>query len=165
MKTMRTSGFFSVMLASLIASLLVWQVLFQNNPVLKPALIDIHLIFLATLSSYVFFKMLAGEKMLEFIKITTRTIFRVWLLIVITFTVSKTTERVGYLLSITFIFGYLESLLDIDRWSKQVSTDSNWVNTLEMGGKKGQILFTLTIINGIHIIGAIVVQLFYQFLM
>lgn len=109
--------------------------------------------------------MLAGEKMLEFIKITTRTIFRVWLLIVITFTVSKTTERVGYLLSITFIFGYLESLLDIDRWSKQVSINSNWTNALDLGGKKGQMFFTLTIISGIHIIGAIVVQLFYQFLM
>ena len=94
--------------AFFIAAILFWTILFIRNQFLKDVLLEIHLIFTSTLLAYLIIILLFNQSMMDFIKVFIRTLFRVWLLIFITFAMSKSMERVGYLLSITFIFGYIE---------------------------------------------------------
>lgn len=100
----------------IILDILVWTVLFFRNPLLKDALVDIHLIFISTTLSYYIIRRLLPKELLELFKIFIRTLFRVWIFIFITVALSKSMEKIGFLLSITYILGYMEGLLDLDKW-------------------------------------------------
>ena len=97
-------------------AVLLWALLFHNNPVLKHVLTDIQLIFTSTLLGYLFVVFVFKRSVVDFIKVFVRTLFRVWLFIFISFAIAKTMDRIGFLLSVSFIFGYFEGLLDIDKW-------------------------------------------------
>ena len=110
----RKQLFFAI--SAYLAALLTWTLLFYKNPVLKDVLLDIHVIFSSTIVGYLVIRLLFNSTTIDIIKVFIRTLFRVWLLIFITFAISRSMDRVGTLLSLTFIFGYIEGLLDINKW-------------------------------------------------
>ena len=116
MTTLSKYKHFAIAIGSIFACLLFWTLLFKNNNYINPVLSDIHLIYFSTLAFYLLIKISVSTIYLDFIKIFVRTLFRVWLLIFITLSIVKSMDRVGLLLSITFLFGYFEGCLDLDRW-------------------------------------------------
>ena len=110
---------------------------FIEIPFLKDVLIDIHLIFSSTLVVYLLMRLLLSLSAMDFIKVFIRTLFRVWLLIFITFAISSSTERIGILLSLTFIFGYIEGLLDINKWLES-SPSCPFLNTKDLAHNRRQ---------------------------
>jgi len=143
------------------AALLVWTLLFFRNKFLKDVLFDIHLIFSSTILSYIFIRLLSSSTVIDFIKIFIRTLFRVWLLIFITFAISNSMDRIGILLSLTFIFGYIEGLLDINKW---LESDPSCLGLLPKGvrnNKTNHTSATIFLMSIIHILCAVAVLVFY----
>ena len=87
--------------------------------------------------------------------------FRVWLLIFITFAITKSMERVGFILSITFIFGYFEGLLDIDKWLQHGNLPGILNVTHLAGDKNRQALASIMMMSIIHCCCALLVLMFY----
>ncbi len=147
-----------------LAAILIWTLLFSRNPFLKDVLLEIHIIFSSTILSYLIIRMLFSQSMMDFIKVFIRTLFRVWLLIFITFAISKSMERIGILLSLTFIFGYIEGLLDINKW---LESDHPFVRLFTKGFSSNKLSYaftTILLMSIIHIFCAIALFVFYLFL-
>ncbi len=144
----------------IIAAIIIWTILFWSNPQLKDVLADIHLIFLSTITVYFIIRLTVSPSIIDLLKIFIRTIFRVWLLIFITFALSHSIERVGVLLSLTYIFGYIEALFDINKWLETNNPfllfPSNYSSN-----KIYHSLATIQVMSFIHILSAIVVFVFY----
>jgi hypothetical protein len=87
-----------------------------RNPLLKETLWDINIIFFSTIIAHFLIGMQMAAVGIDAFKIFIHTLFRVWMLIFITFAITKSMEGDGFILSITFIFGYFEGLTDIDIW-------------------------------------------------
>ncbi len=147
-----------------IVALLTWAILFSKNPFLKDVLLDIHLIFSSTLLSYFIIRILFTASVMDFIKVFIRTLFRVWLLIFITFAISRSMERIGTLLSLTFIFGYIEGLLDINKWLESDHPFTGFFPKGLSGNKFNHALATILLMSIIHILCAIAILVFYLFL-
>ena len=144
-------------------AILVWTILFFSNPVLKDVLVEIHIIFTTTLLSYFIILFVFKTLLLDFIKVFIRTLFRVWLLIFITFAVSHSMDRIGFLLTVTFILGYIEGLLDIDKWL-QGTQPFPWLLPAGLSVNKiNRGVATILLMSVIHILCAMVVMLFYIF--
>lgn len=139
-----------------------WTFLFYQNKVLKEVLPDIHRIFISTLSGFVLIKIIVPPAWTDMLKIFIRTMFRVWLLIFITFAVKQSMERVGFILSITFIFGYFEALLDIDKW-QDTHRNKNFLKWFTAHGNTlyNHAITTLIIMTGIHCLCGLLVWIFY----
>jgi len=74
-------------------------------------------------------------------------------------------ERVGLLLSFTFIFGYFEGLLDLDKWIQQQHPLQKMM-TIQMDHNKfNHALTALFYMSVIHICCALVMLIFARFLM
>lgn len=139
-----------------------WTVLFYKHAIIGDVVWDINRIFLSVIAFYLVVKLSASSKLIDLIKIYIRIIFRVWLLIFITFSMYKGTERVAFLLSISFIFGYFEGLIDIDAWLNN-STPRRFrylfINQLLADKMMTSIIF----INLIHFSCAIILWLFFRY--
>lgn len=148
-------------IAAYVAALLVWTVLFFRNPLLKEVLVDIHLIFSCTIIAYLLVRLVFSLALMDFIKVFIRTLFRVWLLIFITFAISRSMDRVGTLLSLTFIFGYFEGLLDINKWleSKPGFVDRYLGDVI--GNKVNHAMATILLMCVVHVLCAVAVMGFY----
>ena len=142
-------------------AVLLWTVLYFRNPLLKDVLWEIHTIFISTLGAYFLIKMFVPSLWIDMFKIFIRTMFRVWLLIFITFAITKSMERVGFILSITFIFGYFEGLLDIDKWLQHGKLPGILSTVHLAGSKSNQALASIMMMSIIHCLCAFVVLLFY----
>ena len=148
-------------IAAYVAALLVWTVLFFRNPLLKEVLVDIHLIFSCTIVAYLLVRFIFSLAMMDFIKVFIRTLFRVWLLIFITFAISRSMDRVGTLLSLTFMFGYFEGLLDINKW---LETKPSFVDRYlgdVTGNKVNHAMATILLMCVVHVLCAVAVMGFY----
>lgn len=148
-------------IAACIAALAIWSLLFWENPILKTVLVDIHLIFSSTIAAYFIIRMLFKPSVMDFIKVFIRTVFRVWLLIFITFAIARSTDRIGTLLSLTFIFGYIEGLLDINKWLETTNPFPQLFPVCFAGNKINHALATILLMSFIHILCAVAVFLFY----
>ncbi len=148
-------------IASYLAALLVWTILFYGNEFLKDVLPDIHLIFTATIISYILIRQIFNPAVIDFIKVFIRTLFRVWLLIFITFAISKSMDRIGILLSLTFIFGYVEGLLDINKWLESNRTFMHLIPKEQTPSKANLTIATIFLMSLIHILCAVTVMVFY----
>jgi hypothetical protein len=148
-------------LSCVVVALLLWTVLYFRNPLLKDVLWEIHTIFLSTLGAYFLIKMFVPSLWIDMFKIFIRTMFRVWLLIFITFAITKSMERVGFILSITFIFGYFEGLLDIDKWLQHGKLPGILSSAHLAGSRRNQALASMMMMSIIHCVCALVVLLFY----
>jgi hypothetical protein len=151
-------------LSGMVLAILLWTLLFYRNSILSEVLPDIHRIFISTLLSFVLIKLLVPPAWTDMLKIFIRTMFRVWLLIFITFAVKQSMERVGFILSITFIFGYFEALLDIDRWqdTHRQKRFLKWFTT-RGNGHYNHAITTVILMTGVHCLCGILVWLFYLF--
>lgn len=147
--------------ATFITALLVWTILFYNNPVLKNVLTDIHLIFSSTLLGYLFIVIIFKQSVLDFIKVFVRTLFRVWLFIFITFAITKSIDRIGFLLSISFIFGYFEGLLDIDKWLHAGNPFPRLLPCRLPSTRINHGLATIFLMSLVHILCAFAIMLIY----
>ena len=150
-------------LLSIGGAILVWQCLFFKNPSLKGICWEIHTIFTSTLLAYFFAKQAIKDEYLDLLKVAFRTIFRVWLIIFITFAMNKPMERVGFVLSITFILGYFEGLLDIDKWLAG-KNDLPFVRPDWLQGKRDHAFLTIIFMSAVHVVCALVVFVFYVFI-
>ena len=150
-------------LAGIVLALLIWTVLFYNNPAFKNVLWEIHAIYTGTLIAYCIIRYTVSEVLIELLKVFIRTMFRVWLIIFITLAISKQMERVGFVLSVTFIFGYFEGLVDIDRWLTG-NKQSVVINLLKSSDNRHNLIFTtMLVMSVIHILCAIIIRIFYAF--
>jgi len=150
-------------MTSVLFAIFVWTLLFYNNPYLDNALIDIHVIFVSVLVVYFLIRSVINDFFFDFIKVFTRTLFRVWLLIFITFAISQSMKRVGIVLSITFIFGYFEGLMDIDKWLSVANPFRLQSPTDIHSGSKKHALSVIMLMSWIHVLCALVVKLFSLF--
>lgn len=144
-----------------IAALLTWQLLFWKNPLLKNVLVDIHSIFSCTILCYFILRMAFKPSIMDFIKVFIRTLFRVWLLIFITFAIARSMDRIGTLLSLTFIFGYIEGLLDINKWLEATNPFPGLFQLHPNGNKVNHALATILLMSIIHILCSLVIFVFY----
>ncbi len=104
-----------------------------------------------------------NEFYLDLLKVFIRTLFRVWLLIFITMAIMQTMSRGGMILSITFIFGYFEGLLDIDKWLKQEHIMQK-LPAFSLGQNKfNYALATIFFMSLVHIFCALVIKGFEFF--
>jgi hypothetical protein len=139
-----------------------WTVLFYKHNIIGDVVWDINKIFISVLTFYIIVKYTVSSKYIDLIKIYIRIIFRVWLLIFITFSMYQGTERVAFLLSISFIFGYLEGLIDIEAWLNNLTSKQfkySFVNQLIANKMMASIIF----INFIHFSCAIILWLFFRY--
>lgn len=143
----------------------LWQLLFFKNEHIEPVLADIHVIYLSTLLSFLLLKLFLSSVYLDLVKIFVRTLFRVWLLILITLSITRSMDRVGLILSITFIFGYFEGLLDLDKWIKQHNPLKKWIAFPAKINRFNHGLTTLLFMSLLHLCFAIVILIFSLFFM
>lgn len=150
-----------VTVIAIFIALLTWTLLFYKNKVLGHVLTDIHLIFLSTLTGYFIIAVLVRQAVLDFIKVFVRTLFRVWLFIFISFAIVRSMDRVGLLLSISFIFGYFEGLLDIDKWLQSGNPLPRLLPAKDSGSRINHALATLSLMSLVHILCAGVILVIY----
>lgn len=139
-----------------------WTVLFYKHTIIGDVVWDINKIFVSVITFYTIVKHTISAKYIDLMKIYIRIIFRVWLLIFITFSMYQGTERVAFLLSISFIFGYLEGLIDIEAWLNNLTPKQfkySFVNQLIANKMIASIIF----INFIHFSCAIILWLFFRY--
>ena len=146
------------------AAVLLWTVLFHNNPVLKHVLTDIQLIFTSTLLGYLVVVLVFNRSVVDFIKVFVSTLFRVWLFIFISFAIVKSMDRIGFLLSISFIFGYFEGLLDIDKWLQFSNPFPRLLPLPYPTSKINHGLASILLMSIIHILCSFVIFLIYLFM-
>jgi len=148
-------------IAAYLIAIIVWSLLFLNNQYLKSVLFDIHLIFSSTIICYILMRMFFSSTTIDFIKVFIRILFRVWLFIFITYAITNSMDRIGILLSLSFIFGYIEGLIDINKW---LELNPTFLNLLpkEIGiNKSNQTSATIFLMSLIHILCALAVLVFY----
>ena len=143
------------------AALVIWTLLFYRNPYLKNVILDIHIIFSSTIVSYLIIRLVFSPAILDFIKVFIRTLFRVWLLIFITFAISRSMDRVGTFLSLTYILGYIEGLLDINKWLESDPVFHVFFPKQLASNKINHAIATIFLMTIIHILCAIVILIFY----
>ena len=148
-------------IAMYLIAVLVWTALFYNNPVLKNVLADIQLIFTSTLLGYLAVVLLFNRAVLDYIKVFVRTLFRVWLFIFISFAIVKSMDRIGILLSLSFIFGYFEGLLDIDKWLQSGNPFPRLLPLLYPTSKIDHGLASILLMSTVHILCSFVIIIIY----
>lgn len=99
---------------SWLITLVVWQIVFNSNAVVSEILWEIHTIFSSVLLFYLLLNVFVKEEILDFIKICFRIVFKVWLIIFIAFSMHNSFNQKGFVLTSTFIFVYLECLIDVN---------------------------------------------------
>lgn len=149
----------SFVIAVIFFTCLFWTLLFYNHEIISKVIWDINIIFLSVVVFYVAVKNIFSEQLIDFVKIYVRIIFRVWLLIFITFSMYQGETRVGFLLSISFIFGYFEGLIDIENWLK---SGKNPIK-LQPQFLANTTLTSILFLSGIHFSCAIILWLFFKY--
>ena len=110
---------YALTFASVAAAVLLWTILFIHDAHIHEVLADIHFIYLSSILAYLLIRFYVNSVYFDLIKIFVRILFRVWLFIFITLIIVKSMDRVGLILSVTFLFGYFEGCMDIDKWVQQ----------------------------------------------
>jgi len=141
--------------------MILWQLIFHSHPVLEYILWEIHTIFVSVILFYSFVAYVVPAKALSFVKILVRVIFKVWIVIFIAFSMQKTFDKTGFVLSATFIFGYFEALLDLDSWNAKHEGFLPKVLTANKE-KSGRIMQSVFCLSFIHMICAFIALGFFS---
>lgn len=141
-------------------SLSIWQLLFFSNNIIAPILWEIQTIYSSVILFFLVVSSTNSEKIIDIIKIIFRILFKVWFIILLAFTMKKSFEEKGFILTVTFSFGYLEGLIDFNSWIK--SSQGNFVfSDLKLEEtKKNRLSICVAAIGFIHIISAAIAYLF-----
>jgi hypothetical protein len=143
-------------------ALTIWQLLFHSHAIVGEILWEIHTIFSSVIVFYVLLNLFLKEEQLDFIKIGFRIVFKVWLIIFISFSMQNSFNQKGFLLTSTFIFGYLEGLIDVNAWLRQKKFTSNSTITNYTNTKKDKIATSIIIVSIIHVFCAFIALLFFN---
>jgi len=109
-------AFFSWLIA-----LMIWQLVFRLDLIVSEILWEIHTIFSSVILFYLLLNLMFRDETLDFIKICFRIVFKVWVIIFVAFSMHNSFNQKGFVLTSTFIFGYLEGLIDTNAWLKKMS--------------------------------------------
>ena len=141
----------------------VWQIIFNSGSVLSPVLWEIHTIFTCVILFFVVANWLLDENFLDVIKIIFRILFKVWFVILVAFSMKKSFDIKGLLLTATFAFGYLEGLIDLNAWTS--NQNSHFVFSLlnEKNNTKTRIPVCIICLSLIHIFSAFIALAFFNF--
>ena len=152
----------AIAILSWLLSLLVWQLLFYTHPVVSEILWEIHTIFTSVILFYLLLNLFVKDDILDFIKICFRIIFKVWLIIFIAFSMHNSFNQKGFVLTSTFIFGYLEGLIDVNAWlrNRHFSKESKVGNLAK--SKSDKITLSIIAIAIVHFLCAFIAFLFFN---
>ena len=141
---------------------MIWQLIFYKNSSLSLIIWEIHSIFLSVLLFFSLLNILLRDAVSDVIKIIFRILFKVWFVIFIAFSMKKSFDIKGFLLTATFIFGYLEGLIDLNTWFNS----GNGLAILDkysiQNNKINRTILCITSLCFIHILSAIVAFLFFD---
>lgn len=140
----------------------VWQLIFNAHPVVAPILWEIHTIFTSVILLYAVLSFLVTEKELNFIKIIFRIIFKVWLIIFIAFSMNKSFNQKGFILTATFVFGYLEGLIDINSSINDSNSVALFSFIKKPITKNDKTTTSIIIISAIHFLCALIAVIFFN---
>jgi hypothetical protein len=145
-----------------LVALAIWQLIFYSDSTLSPILWEIHTIFTSVLVFYIVVNLILPEKILDIVKIIFRILFKVWFVIFIAFSIKKSFDIRGFVLTATFIFGYFEGLLDLNSWLSHGHADY-FFHYLKVGNlKKTRIPVCIMMLSVIHIISAFIAFIFFS---
>ena len=147
---------------SWVLALVIWQLIFNSHEVLSPVLWEIHTIFSSVVGFYILINILVAEKILDIIKIIFRILFKVWFVIFIAFSLKKSFDIKGFLLTATFAFGYLEGLIDLNAWVNNKNADFIFSYFKVENAKKTRLEVCILTIAIIHIFSALIAFVFFN---
>ncbi|MEO5777774.1 MAG: hypothetical protein ABIQ27_12785 [Flavobacterium sp.] len=147
---------------SWLLALVFWQIIFNSHEVLSLILWEIHTIFTSVLAFYILISLIVPERILDIVKIIFRILFKVWFVIFIAFSLKKSFDIRGFLLTATFVFGYLEGLIDLNSWLTNKNGDFilNYFNA--KNSKNTRISVCVIMLSLIHIFSAMIAFVFFS---
>jgi len=140
----------------------IWQLIFKSHLIVSGILWEIHTIFTSVILLYILLNLITGEKTLNFIKIVFKIIFKVWLIIFIAFSMQKSFNQKGFVLTITFIFGYLEGLIDLNAWLNDTQSKSILAVLNNSNTKNKKIMISIILLSAIHVLCAFISLIFFS---
>ena len=143
-------------------ALAIWQIMFFCHSVLSPILWEIHIIFSSVLVFYILINLIVPEKILDVIKIIFRILFKVWFVIFIAFSLKKSFDIKGFLLTATFIFGYFEGLIDLNSWLINKNADYLFSYFKVQNLKTTRIPICIIAISLIHVFSSLIAFVFFN---
>ena len=143
-------------------ALVIWQLIFNSHSVISDILWEIHTIFSSVIVFYIFLNLLFKDEILDFIKICFRIVFKVWLIIFIAFSMHNSFNQKGFVLTSTFIFGYLEGLIDINSWLRNRNISKNSKIGKLCNTKTDKIILSVITISVVHILCAFIALIFFS---
>jgi hypothetical protein len=145
-----------------VLAMAIWQLFFWNNPILNPILWQIHAIFTSVLMFFVILNYTLTTNLFDIIKIVFRILTKVWFVIFIAFSMHKNLFDVkGFLLTATFIFGYLEGLIDINSWLKNPTSTFVFDFFAAENLPKSRLTLCVLGISWIHIFSACIALIYF----
>lgn len=147
---------------SWLSALALWQLIFNSHPVVSEILWEIHTIFSSVILFYLLLNVFVKDEILDFIKICFRIVFKVWLIIFIAFSMHNSFNQKGFVLTSTFIFGYLEGLIDVNAWlrNRPFSADSKIGNLAKT--KSDILAMSIIAIAIVHLLCAFIAFIFFN---
>lgn len=139
-------------------ALVIWQTIFNLHPVLSEILWEIHTIFSSVILFYILLNLFVNEQILDLIKFTFRIVFKVWIIIFIAFSMHNSFDQKAFILTATFVFGYLEGLIDINSWLKNTSL----IIPLRNNTKYNKMMVSIIFISLIHVFCAFIALVFFN---
>jgi hypothetical protein len=143
-------------------ALVIWQLIFNSHSVISDILWEIHTIFSSVIVFYIFLNLLFKDEILDFIKICFRIVFKVWLIIFIAFSMHNSFNQKGFVLTSTFIFGYLEGLIDVNSWLRNRNISKNSKIGKLCNTKTDKIILSVITISVVHILCAFIALIFFS---
>ncbi len=147
---------------SWLIALVIWQLLFNNHPVVSEILWEIHTIFSSVIVFYLILNLIVNDETLDIIKICFRIVFKVWLIIFIAFSMHNSFNQKGFVLTSTFIFGYLEGLIDVNAWLRNKKFDADSTLGTLTNTKSNKIALSIIAISIIHLLCAFIALIFFN---
>lgn len=140
-----------------------WQFLFNKNSVLSPVLWEIHTVFSSVLLFFVLMNYALKPQLFDIVKIIFRILIKVWFVIFIAFSMHKNLFDVkGFILTATFIFGYLEGLIDLNSWLNNPNTHFIFDFFKTTNTPKSRLTLCVLGISWIHIFSGIIASLYFS---
>lgn len=146
-----------------VSSLAIWQLFFSNNLVLKPILWEIHTIFTSVQLFFIIMNYTLNTKLFDIIKIVFRILIKVWFVIFIAFSMHKNLFDVkGFLLTATFVFGYLEGFIDLNSWLNNPNSTFVFDFFSTTNSPKSRLTICVLGISWIHILSACIALVYFS---
>jgi hypothetical protein len=86
----------------------------------------------------------------------------VWLIIFIAFSMHNSFNQKGFVLTSTFIFGYLEGLIDVNSWLRNRSFSKKYKIWELYNTKTDKITLSVITISVVHILCAFIALVFFS---